>query len=401
MSGPGQTYVVALFVDPIIEDTNWSRTTVSALYSAGSICAFLGAVIAGWAFDRFGARVVFTAVAGLFGLTTVLMGQISHPVHLFLGFWGIRSLGQTALPLVATSTVNVWFVRLRGKATAITLLGSPIAQISLPPLVFMLIVTTGWRDAWMILGVAIWFLLLPPAILLVRRSPESVGLKPDLDRRQPIGLQHQSTDLHEENWTAKQAMRTKAFWLLIFAGTAGALIGTGLMFHHISIMNSRGIGNTEATLILSITAGAAVLSTIGTGYLLDRIPNRLLLAIGQIILMAAMLWTLAIYDSWQAVIYGILIGLTQGLNYTTMKVIFPNYFGRKHLGSITGFVTIGMVVSGGLGPLPFGALYQLTGNYNLAILSFLVLPVLCALAALLASPPTSSPRPNATDTHTR
>ena len=58
MSGPGQTFVVAIFVDPIIEDTGWSRTTVSAVYSAGSICAFVGAFIAGRAFDKFGARIV-------------------------------------------------------------------------------------------------------------------------------------------------------------------------------------------------------------------------------------------------------------------------------------------------------------------------------------------------------
>jgi MFS family permease len=208
-----------------------------------------------------------------------------------------------------------------------------------------------------------------------------------MNRTQPIRLQNQLTDLHEENWTAKQAMRTKAFWLLMFAGTAGSLIGTALTFHHISIMNSRGIGDTQATLILSLAAGVGVLSTIGTGYLLDKIPNRLLLAVGQIILVATMLWTLAIHDLWQAVIYGILIGLKQGLIYTTMIVIFPNYFGRKYLGSIMGVATIGMVVSSGLGPLPFGALYEYTENYNLAILSFLILPVLCALAALFASPP--------------
>ncbi len=154
-----------------------------------------------------------------------------------------------------------------------------------------------------------------------------------------------------------------------------------------SIMNTRGIGNTEATLILSLTAGAGVLSTIGTGYLLDKVANRFLLAAGQIVLMGAMAWTFAIQDLWHAVIYGILFGMTQGLIYTTLIVIFPNYFGRKHLGTIMGVATIGMVVSSGLGPLPFGALYQLTESYTIAIISFLPLPALCAIAALIASPP--------------
>ena len=387
MSGPGQTFVVAIFVDPIIEDTGWSRTTVSAVYSAGSICAFVGAFIAGRAFDKFGARIVLIAVAALFGLATVLMGQVTHPAHLFLGFWGIRSLGQTALSMVSTSTVNVWFVRLRGRATAITSLAAPVSEIALPPLIYLLIISNGWRSTWMILGMAIWIVLLPPAILLVRRTPESVGLKPDMGRKHVLQLKQSQTGVQEDNWTSKQAMKTKAFWLIIFAGTAGSLIGTAMTFHHMSLMNSRGIANTEATLILSLTAAVGVFSTMLTGYLLDKLPNRFILAAGQIMLMAAMAWTFLIQDLWHAAIYGIFTGMTQGLIYTTMIVIFPNYFGRKHLGTIMGVATIGMVVSSGLGPLPFGALYEISNNYDLAIISFLPLPALCALAAVFAPPP--------------
>jgi MFS family permease len=152
-------------------------------------------------------------------------------------------------------------------------------------------------------------------------------------------------------------------------------------------MNSRGIANTEATLILSLTAAVGVFSTILTGYLLDKLPNRFILAAGQIMLMASMAWTFLIQNLWHAAIYGIFTGMTQGLIYTTMIVIFPNYFGRKHLGTIMGVATIGMVVSSGLGPLPFGALYEISNNYDLAIISFLPLPALCALAAVFAPPP--------------
>jgi MFS family permease len=387
MTGPGQTFVVAIFVDPIIEDTGWSRTTVSAVYSAGSICAFVGAVIAGRAFDKFGARIVLTAVATLFGLATVLMSQVTHPAHLFLGFWGIRSLGQTALTMVSTSTVNIWFIRLRGKATAITSLASPISEIALPPLIFLLIVNNGWRSTWMMLGIAIWIVLLPPVILLIRRTPESVGLKPDMGRKDILHISDSQTSVKEEAWTSKQAMKTKAFWLIIFAGIAGSLIGTGMTFHHMSIMNSRNITDTQALLILSLTAAVGVFSTMLTGHLLDKLPNRFILAAGQLALMASMAWTFMIQDLWHAVVYGIFTGMSKGLIYTTMIVIFPNYFGRKHLGTIMGVATIGMVVSSGLGPLPFGALYEISNNYDLAILSFLPLPVLCAVAALFAPPP--------------
>ncbi len=124
-SGPGQTYIVSVMVEPLIEETGWSRTLVSGLYSAGSIAAVVGAIAAGRALDRFGARIVLTAVAALFGLAALMMGKITSPVHLFFGFWAIRSLGQTALVLVSTSLVAIWFVRLRGRATAFTALAAP------------------------------------------------------------------------------------------------------------------------------------------------------------------------------------------------------------------------------------------------------------------------------------
>jgi MFS family permease len=387
-SGPGQTYIVSVMVDPLIEETGWSRTLVSGLYSAGSISAVVGAILAGRALDRFGARTVLTAVAALFGLAAFMMGKINSPVHLFFGFFAIRSLGQTALVLVSTSLVAIWFVRLRGRATAFTALAAPAGQAALPPLVFVIIALSDWRTAWTVMAIAIWVLLLPAAVLLVRRSPESEGLLPDGDRRAPpiAGVVGSDTD-SEQHWTSGEAIRTRAFWLLLFAGMALSLIGTALTFHHISLMRTKGVDDGMAAVILSVVALVALATTFAAGFLLDRYPNRIVLAAGQAVMVAAMLSTLLISSTWEGFVYGVLLGVAQGLVMTTNIVIWPNYFGRKHIGSVRGAASIGMVVSSGLGPLPFGALFEATNSYDIAILGFLALPVLCGLAALAASPP--------------
>lgn len=387
-SGPGQTYIVSVMVEPLIEETGWSRTLVSGLYSAGSICAVVGAILAGRALDRFGARIVLTVVAALFGLSAFLMGKITSPVHLFFGFFAIRSLGQTALVLVSTSLVAIWFVRLRGRATSFTALAAPAGQAALPPLVFGIIALSNWRTAWTVMAIAIWVLLLPAAILLVRRSPESEGLLPDGDRRPPpTHATAVKGSSEEQHWTSGEATRTRAFWLLLFAGVALSLIGTALTFHHISLMKSKGVEEGMAAAILSVVALTALASTFVAGYLLDRLPNRLVLAAGQAVMVAAMLSTLLVSSNWEGFIYGILLGVAQGLVMTTNIVIWPNYFGRKHIGSVRGAASIGMVVSSGLGPLPFGALFEATNSYDVAVLGFLALPVLCGLAALAAVPP--------------
>ena len=385
MSGPGQTYIVSLFVDPIIEETGWSRTLVSGLYSAGSVSAVVGAVLAGQAFDRFGARAALTGVAALFGLGVFMMGSISTPVHLFLGFFAIRSLGQTALSLVSTSMVGVWFVRLRGRATAATMLAAPVSQAILPPIVYLIIAAGGWRSAWEVLGIAVWAIMIPPALLLVRRSPESVGLLPDGDRQRTARTP--KSPLREESWTVGEALRTRAFWLLTFAAVPLSMIGTALTFHHISLMRSNGIEENVAAAILSVMAVVGLVSTAIAGYLVDRYPNRFVLVAGQALMVLAMIWILVVSSAWQGFIYGALLGASQGLVSTAQIVIWPNYFGRRYIGNIRGAAAIGMVLASGMGPLPFGILFEATKSYDAAVLGFVALPMICGVAALAAVPP--------------
>jgi len=365
-SGPGQTYIVSLFIDPIIEETGWSRTLVSGLYSAGSISAALGAFLAGRAFDRFGARVTLTGVVASFGLAVFMMARISNPVHLFFGFFAIRSLGQTAMTLVSTSMVGVWFVRLRGRATSATMLAGPLSQAVLPPIVYLIIAADDWRGAWQVLGIAVWVIMLPPALLLVRRSPESVGLLPDGDRQRAVPT---TTSLvPEESWTVSEAVRTPAFWLLTFAAVPASLISTALTFHHISLMRSNGIEENVAAGILSVMAVAALTSTAIAGYLVDRFPIRFVLLAGQALIVLAMMFVLVLS--------------------TSQIVIWPNYFGRRYIGNIRGVATTGMVVAAGLGPLPFSILFEATKSYDAAVLGLVALPVIGGVAALAAAPPT-------------
>ena len=112
----------------------------------------------------------------------------------------------------------------------------------------------------------------------------------------------------------------------------------------------------------------ALIGTFTAGFLADRIPGRYVLAGAQVIFVLGMLWTTVISAPWHAFVYGGALGLSQGLLMTTSVVIWPSYFGRKHLGSIRGVATTAMVASAALGPLPFGILCALTGEYNTAIL---------------------------------
>ena len=387
-SGPGQTYAVSVFLDPIIEDMNWSRTTVSGLYSAGSLTAAATMVLVGRMLDRFGARVMLVALGVLFGFAALSMSQVNHPAHLYVGFAALRILGQGSLTLVPSTLVAIWFVRKRGRATALMSLGMALSQATFPLLIHLLISSVGWRGAWIALAFIIWGIVVLPSLFLVRRSPESVGLLPDGDTRvsQAAGAPRLAT-VREENFTLGEAMRTRTLWLLLFAGSSQSLISTALVFHQVSLMASRGLDATVAASVFAVMAPSSLVGAFAAGFLLDRVSNRLVLASAQVLLFLTMFWVLAIQAPWQAYVYGAMLGLAGGSMMTSMTVIWANYYGRRHLGSIRGVATTSMVGFAALGPLPFGFVFDVTGAYTVAILVFLLLPVACFAAALLALPP--------------
>ena len=390
-SGPGQTYSVSVFLHPMLEDLGWSRTLASGLYTAGSLTAAVSVVMVGRLLDKYGARVMMAAVGIAFGVALIWMSTVSHPVQLYIGYAAIRTLGQGSMMLIPTTLVAMWFVRLRGRATALTALGTAGGQMAFPLMIHFFISAFDWRGAWIALAVVVWAIVLPIAVILVRRSPESIGVLPDGDTTPepdaPASVQTKSTPAGSEEFTLKQAMATRSFWLLLYAGSSQSLIGTALVFHLVSFFQTRGVGDGTAAVTLSIMAPLALSTMFIAGFLSDKVPNRYLLVVSQLGLAVSMLWALTIDASWQAYVFGGLMGFSAGFTMTTTAVIWPNYYGRTHIGSIRGVATSGMVAAAALGPLPFGIAFDIADSYSTVILLFLAMPVTCAIAAILALPP--------------
>ena len=365
-----------------------SRTTVSGLYTAGSLTAALFMILVGRLLDRYGARIMLVFVVVLFSIAIACMSLINHPVHLYLGFAGIRTLGQGSLTLIPTTLTAIWFVRLRGRATALMTLGMGASTASFPPLIHWLISNSDWRQAWIVLSILVCALLLIPSLLLVRRSPESVGLLPDGAKRPLLPLSSpEASRAMEVSWQLDEAVHTRTFWLLLAAMSSPSIVSTALMFHHISLMGSRGVEAGMAAAVLSVIAPSVIVGSLMAGFLSDILPNRYILAASQVFLGLALVLALTVSHTWQAFLYGAVLGTGGGASMTTSAVIWANYFGRGHLGAIRGASQVGMVAFAAMGPLPFSLLLDIAGSYNSTFFLILILPVISATTALLAHPP--------------
>jgi len=395
VSGPGQTFSVSQFVDPLIDEFGWSRTTISGLYTAGSLTAASSMLAIGWLLDRFGARIVLAGVGLMLGLAALWMSEVSNQLGVYAGFTALRIFGQGSLGLVPSSLVALWFVRRRGRATALAGLGMVASQAVFPPLIHTLITQIGWRDTWMVLGIIVWVVLIPVAVLLVRRTPESVGLHPDGAASQTTQAFEAPTDIDREapvvhstgDWTLREALRTRTFWLVFGAAGSQSLVTTALVFHQAAVFDSRGLSAGVSAAVLSVMGPVSLAGTMIGGFLSDRIPNRLLLVAGQIILGLGIILAIVMTETWQAVIYGGVVGFSSGGVITVAAVIWPNYYGRKHLGSIRGAAAMAMVAGAALGPLPFALTFGLTGSYASTLAIFMAFPALSLVAAMFALPP--------------
>lgn len=372
---PGQTAGVSLFIDAFIVDLGVSRGAVSLAYTVATVLAALTLPWTGKALDRYGPRRGVVVIALLFGVACVGMGFVGGLATLFAGFFLLRALGQGALGLVSLHAVNLWFVQRRGLAVGLMGLGLALATAFVLPLLAVAIDALGWRTTYVLMGGVLLVVLLPLGGLLFRGHPERFGLRPD-------GLAADAEEAPlEQTYTLHEARRTGIFWLLTAGIVATSAIGTGLLFHHLALMDAGGLGREAAALLFVpyglVTAGA----NLGAGALIDRIGPRRVLAL-HLLLFAAMVAAVPFVHSAAAVLaYGAVFGLSQGFQNNISGSGFAYYFGRTHVGAIKGFTKTIFIGGTAIGP-PLLALGEaVPGGYPAVLWGLTAIPLALGLLA--------------------
>jgi MFS family permease len=384
-SGPGQSHTFSVFIGPIGDSLGISTTAVSSTYGFATLLAAFGLPNLGRLVDRLGVRRVLLMVASLFGLAQIGFGAIGGLVALTVGFAALRFLGQGSLMLCSANLVAQWFSRRRGFALSLMGLGLATSLAVHPPFAQWLIETVGWRQAWLWLGLLTWLLLLPPLLLLAQDKPEDLGLAPDGEP--PASVEGDRIQAADVGLSAGQAFRTGAFWIIALSLATFSMLVTGLFFHQVSIFASLGLSAQLAASIFPISAVSMVLAMPLVGRMLDRLPTRPMFACGMLTMSVVMVALTFVQDLPSAVVYAVLFGINNAVINGHMNFLWPRFFGRRHLGSIQGAAQTIIVVGASLGPLPFGAAFDLFGSYVGALWLFALQPVLCAAAILLMRPP--------------
>ena len=275
-----------------------------------------------------------------------------------------------------------WFVKRRGQAMAVVILGLAASNALLPPLTQSFIASFGWREAYMALGIMVWVLLIPASIVIVRNRPEAVGLHPD-------GAGESVEEPNEEagnNRGSLEVVFSADFWLLAVPLAAIPFAVTALVFHQISILGEQGIAPGVAARVFIVFAIAAAAATSLSGFLTEKLGPRKPLGISLGLLLLGVIGLQFTSTSTLAAGYAAVVGAASGIQGVVAGTIWAHYYGRHSLGKVQGPATMVMISAAALAPLPLAALHQFSGNYSLGLTFMAAIPVSCAVMLYFFDP---------------
>lgn len=366
------------FFDLIVAHFGWSRAITSAAVSiqrteSGMVSPFVGFFI-----EKFGPRTVM--IVGIFvtGWGFIFLSQIQSLWQFYLAFVLITLGLSFGSFMVTVTTVANWFVAHRARAMGIMSAGAALGGL-LVPVVIWVTDLTDWRTGILLVGVGFWVTGFPVA-LVMRSRPEDYGQKPDggpfrgakapgstPDQERADGdadTTFMAGDAGEgKAYTAREAVKTRAFWQMAMAFGTGQLIMSASI-HQIPAISDFGFSRSTAGLILMGVAIVGLFGRLGSGYVGDVVDKRRVLALAFALQFAGTIVFAYTTTIWHLVGFMVLWGVGLGLSMPIRFAILADYFGREHFGSVMGILVTVSTVFGVVGPVFVGWMFDEYGNYK-------------------------------------
>jgi sugar phosphate permease len=374
----GACFIIALYMsgvifygftaifEPISEEFGWSYTSISIAASIRGLEAGVLAPVVGILVDRWGPRrIIFIGVL-LMGMGLMLLSQV-HSLFMFYVAFILMSLGISSCGISVTVTaVANWFHRRVGLASGIMICGYGSSGL-LVPLVVRLVDVYDWRVAITIMGIGMFVIGLPLS-LLVRHKPEQYGYLPDGGETRGVAFDSSSVQLpaQEVNVSARQAMKTRAFWLVVLAVMPQFIVVPAVITHVMPYLSSIGLTRTLSGLVATAIPLLSISGRFGFGWLADKYVAKRLSAFALVMLALGLVCFeyVSLGWVWLLVPFLVFMGFGYGGINTMVGVLLRGHFGRGNFGTIIGFAWGILMVGTMLGPPIAGWVYDQWGSYQ-------------------------------------
>ena len=433
---------LSVFAQPMTREFGWSFGFFSGVVSLGGLCAIGVSPFIGRLIDRYGSGVILAVTTAIVGLCSLGLAVVNHAWAFYALYVPGRMAFASPLELGTTTAINNWFIRRRAFVLFLLTVTQGTGLAAMPLAAQFLIGGYegiggwGWRFAWATLGIYTLAVGVLPALLLMSRRPEDMGLTADPGRGEPrrlaqnagpapaeeersaTGEKAESQTVSEtveetravpstgeerpvpgqerrsagppleNNYTVSRALHTRAFYVMAVFSGAGFMVQAGVSLHQVSHFINQGMEADRAAL----TAGAFAFCQVLGGFVWSslasrRVPIRLLLALSAFCVSGGALGVQASSTLAWGLPASSILGAGVGGLHLLLRLAWAEYYGREHLGSITG-ITLPVQVGGqALGPVIAGFLYDFTGSYLWPFRIFATAVFIAGLLVLTATPP--------------
>ncbi|HUG40359.1 MAG TPA: MFS transporter [Longimicrobiales bacterium] len=379
LSAPGQSFALSFYLEPIMAEVGISRLAISTLYSIATLAAALVLPFVGARADRTtGGRYLGTVLLLMAG-GMLFLAATTTVWMLAVAFFALRLLGQGAIG-IGTLTLTVrWFERYRGRAFAMVALGYAIGEVSFPSAILGMFGLVGWRGSLVAFAGA-YVVIFAPLVYRLGRDPE------------PRELARERGDAREEtpgdSHRLGGALKTPVFYGMALVQTVSPLVITALLFHQVGLFRTLDRDAGAAAQAMVGYGIAAVVGTYLAGFLVERVAERIAISIALLPLGAGLV-TLWSVPEWgpAPVVYGALIGGSAGALKIAGALVWPAYYGPRHIGAIKGAVTTIRNAATAAGPPLAALLAGPTDNFEQVLLPFAATAVVASGAVLFLVPP--------------
>ncbi len=356
-SGAGQSHTFSPFIPVISKDLQISSTSITSAYMIATLFAAFLLPKMGKLVDKYGPRIVLIYTIILLGIGCMIFGAAANFLMLAVAFGFLRFFGQGSLMLGSANIITQWFDKKRGFALGLMGLGFAISMGLHPPISDFLITHYGWRQAWVIIGLSTWIIMLPPLIFLAINKPEDVNMLPD-----GVASNPKTTSKNNKIFglTLNEALKEKSFYILSFSFFSISTLVTALHFFQVTILSQYfNMPSSTAAALFIPTMIAMIIFIPIAGKILDKFQTHNIIGLALLVTTASLMSITFATNTTYALIYSIIFGINNAFNLSLFGYIWPRYFGRLHVGSIQGTGQMVLVVGASIGAMPFAAAMDL------------------------------------------
>src|SRR5215212_3847349 len=367
----GARFLFGVVLKPVSDEFGWNRAQLTGVVMLAMIVLSICQPLVGLLVDRIGAKSILVGGIALLGVSLIPLSFATSLWQIYVLYGVLTSFGLAAAsPVLATSIVGRLFTHKRGLAMSLATSGSAFGQLLIVPIATWIMLATSWQTTYRVLAVALLAVAVPLSAIFLRDAP-----------REMVAARRDSPP--EDGLTLRQAFAHPAFWIL---GFGFVVCGWTMAFpntHFLAYADDMGMSVLHAANTVSVTAIFSILGAVLLGLAADRFQRTSVLALTYALRGLAFLLLLLLPAGNLLYVYGLVLGISWTATTPLTAAIAADRYGPKHLGLIFGSLFTFMNLGFGFGSFLGGVIFEVTGGYQVALVTNVALGVAAAVTAAL------------------